>query len=358
MRRRQRGSAIIYIMVMVVAIAAVVLVCAEFGMATIRHQLRYEDQIALNYAFEGICSKINADSAAGNLGTLPASYAVSQNGVSGTITVSDNSASLASSLLASGTLTATDGRTYPVSAILPKTTSANPYWYALFVNSNLSSSGWKFNTGSGGSNGDIFANGTVSITGSGSAGNNVVNGNIQATGSSITTSTLTVTGTKSTGASAIAYPSPSWFNYWLYSSTLSSNNNLAGATFSSVASGSQYPILYMSSVSVNVSGTFTGKGTVYFAGNVTVNGAMSYGNSSSRVAFVVQGNLTTNGQALIGYWFVVGSTSTGGAAFTNTNGGIVTSSFSSGSPLSLTLDPAVKNSSAEGKYLNLPGLWP
>lgn len=353
--RARRGGAIIYILIMVVAIAAVVLVCAEFGMATVRHQLRYEDQIALNYAFEGICAKIDADAAAGSISTLPASYTVNQNGVSGTITVSDNSANIANSMLASGTLTATDGRTYPVSAVLAKQVNATPFWYALFVNNNLTSTGWTFYTGSGGSNGDIFANGTISITGHNPAANNVINGNVQATGSTITLTTVSATGTQTKNASPITFTTPVGANYLAVASATSSNNNLAGYTFGSVSGGSPYPVLYCSAASINVSGSFSGTGTVYFNGNVTVNGAMSYANGSSKVAFVVNGNLTTNGQTLVGYWYVNGTTSSGGATLTDTNGALITRSFSSGAPVNLVLDTTVKNSVTTGNLLHLPG---
>src|SRR5205807_1533105 len=155
--KRQRGSVFLYIAIMIVAITAVVLICAEFGMASIRFQTRYEDQEKLNFAFEGICAKIDADANKSGL-VLPASYPVNQNSVSGTITVSDNTANMANTLLASGTLTTSDGRTYPVSQILAKGHIISGWDYALYSNSSVLGAGKITSTG------DVFVVGNLSPT--------------------------------------------------------------------------------------------------------------------------------------------------------------------------------------------------
>jgi len=339
----------IIILLMVLATAFVVAVAATFGRQSNDLEYRYERDQKVQCAWDAALSLTDAKSAAGSLNSLPASFALNLNGVTGTINVADNSGSMANSLKVTSTLAAADGTTYAESSITAKSLIATPFYFAVFSNSAFSDS-HQFTTGSSGSNGDVFANGNITVTGLGST----VNGNISSTGL-VTLVGTTVTGSQYPLQSAIAFTAPNSTGYFVNQSATSSSSTLNGYTFGSVSAGSQYPILYESASSVNVSGSFTGTGTVYFNGNVTVNGAMSYGNGSSHVAFIVNGNLTTNGNALIGYWYVNGTTSASGSSLSNSKGGLITNSISLGTTTSITLDPTVKNSVVTGNEMSLPG---
>ena len=347
---RKRGSAMIIILLMVLATAFIVSVAATFGRQSNDIEFRYERDAKVQCAWDAAVSQADANEAAGSFSSFPATFALNLNGVTGTINVADNSGSMANSLLVTSTLTAADGKTYGESSIIAKTTTATPFYFAVFSNHAFTDT-HQFVTGGSGSNGDVFANGNISITGGGTS---TVNGNISSTGL-VTLSGTTVTGSQYASQTAITFTTPPSNGYYVNQTATSSSGTLSGYTFGSVSAGSQYPILYESAASVNVSGSFTGTGTVYFNGNVTVSGAMSYGNGSSHVAFIVNGNLTTNGNALVGYWYVNGTTTTSGSSLSNTKGGLITNNFSPGTSTAITLDPTVKNSVATGNELSLPG---
>jgi hypothetical protein len=350
---KQRGSAIIFVLIMVLAIAGVVILAAELGMSDVRQEVRYEDGVLAQRTWEAATSQIDDLEQKGSL-ILPDSRAFSLNGVTGTLTTVDNSTNLANSILMTSTLTAPDQRTYRESTVLCKVVPNTPFDFALFVNAAFTSSNYLFNTGGSSANGDIFANGNISITGSGSAGSNVVNGSIYSTGT-ITKSTVTLTGATNASGSAITYPTVTASNYQTVASVVSSSNNLTGITFPTVTGGDPYPVYYYSNGGVNVSGTYTGTGTAFLNGNVTVNGAMSYGNGSSTAVFIVNGNLTTSGPALIGYWFVTGTLNSSGSGLSISRGGMVVGGLSTSSSTNIVMDPTVKNSTTTGNLLHLPG---
>jgi len=347
--RCQRGSAFIWITVMIISITAVVLVCATFGMANIRYQIRAEDQQSVNYAFEGICSTIDDDANKG-IGTLPKTYNVNQNGVSGTITVSDNSASMANTLLVSGTLTSADGRTYPVSQIIAKGHKVSPFDYALWVNATFTATK-AIITGSSGSNGDTYIAGTGTY-----AAGSTVNGNL----SVLTIATgMTVTGTYTPAAPLpCTWPVPLATNYSANATTTyASSQTLTNYTFPTVTSGQPYPLVYVNG-NLTISGTITNIGTFYVTGTISL-GNLTYANASARVAFISPLGLSL-GSNCVGYIFSGGTVTFAGgpAGITLSRGGIYGSAISTSRNITIVGDPAIKNNSNEGTLMHLPGLWP
>lgn len=338
-----------FVMFMVLIASSMILVAAEFGMSSLRQEVRYEDFRLASTTWDAAVAQLDAQEEAGTL-TLPYSGNFTLNNTSGTITAVNNNANLANSILLSGTLTTPDQRTYPMTSLISTGIPPTPFYYALFVNNAFSSSVYQFVTGSGGSDGNVFANGALAV--SGSAGS-TVNGSILSTGT-LTVSGTTVTGTQMSSAPAITFTAPPSTGYFVDQTTSSSSSTLNGYTFGSVSSGSPYQVLYESASSVSVSGGFSGTGTVYFNGNVSVTGNLSYANASSHVAFIVNGNLTTSGQTLVGYWYVNGTTTTSGA-LTNTDGGLITGGYNPGGNTNLVLDPTVMNSTTTGNLLHLPG---
>ena len=126
----------IYIMFLVLSVAIIVLLIAEMGMQSYRQEIRYEDQVKVQRAWDGILAKIDADSQAGTLATVPATYTVAMNGVSGTVTVSNNSSTIAATNIAAATLAAADGRTFPMSGLVakPATGLTGTFWQTNATN--------------------------------------------------------------------------------------------------------------------------------------------------------------------------------------------------------------------------------
>ncbi len=351
--RTRRGSAMIMVMLMVLATAAVVVTAAAFGNSSLLQETRYQDLKTAQATWDAFVSEMDAQEAAGTL-SLPSNQGFKLNSTYGVISVTDNSANLANSILITGTLTTPDGRTYPESSIISKVPNNTPFDYAIFVNGSFSNGAYTINTGSSGSNGDIFSNGAIALSGSGSASSNVINGNISAAGA-ISTNNITETGTTASGATSITFPSVTSAEYSAVETTTTSNNNITGVTFSNPSLETPYPVLYCSNGGVTISGTVSGIGTVYFNGSVSVNGNMSYANSSSCAVFIVNGSLTTNGSTLVGYWFVTGSYNDNGSGLSLARGGMAVGSYSASSSTNVTLDPTVKNSPTTGNMLHLPG---
>ncbi len=136
----------IMIMLMVLATAFVVSAAATFGRASNDIEYRKERDYKVAYTWEAALSMVDATSSAANLGPLPASIAFSLNGVTGTLTVANNSANMANSLLVTTTFTTPDGSTYPESGILSTYAGwlSGSYWYTngTTVNSNYDAWSW------------------------------------------------------------------------------------------------------------------------------------------------------------------------------------------------------------------------
>jgi hypothetical protein len=129
--RTKRGSAILFILSMVLATAFVVSVAATFGRASNDNEYRAERDYKAARTWDAAVSMADAKSAAGAYTSLPATFAISLNGFSGTMTVANNGTSMANSLKLTSTLTAPDGAKYAESAIIASTSGylTGEYWW-------------------------------------------------------------------------------------------------------------------------------------------------------------------------------------------------------------------------------------
>lgn len=327
---------------MVLAISVIVLVGAELGMSNIRQEIRYEDKVMADRTSDAAIAQIDADNAKGTL-NLPSTRQFSLNGFSGTVTITDNSAAMANSIMVSATLTAPDGRTYPVSAILSKNHIPSAWDYAV-VSDSSPAAAKALTTGAAGANGDMFVFGNMAF-----APGSIVNGNVSATG--LVTGAPAVTGSTYNLATApFTFPGVIASDYAnVATSYYSSSLTTAGWTFSNA---SPYDVVYVAG-NLNLSGTITGKGTFFVGGAVTTNGAVSYANAGSHVAFVTP-NSVNLGYNAVGY-FYSGGTFQFSANETVSSGSVVASGLNLSHTATVIMDPLVHNNSAEGVNLHLPG---
>jgi len=340
---RQRGSAILYILFMVLAISIIVLVGAELGMSNIRQEIRYEDKVAADRTADAALAQVDADNSKGTL-ILPTTRQFALNGFTGTLTISDNSVAMANSIMVSTTLTAPDGRTYPISAILSKGHIPSAWDYAM-VSDSSPTVARALTFGATGANGDIFVFGDMDF-----ANTSVVNGNASATG--VVSGNPTVTGTTNNLASALfTYPSAIASDYAnvatnYYSGTLTT----VGWTFSN---GQPYDVVYVAG-DLDLTGIIAGKGTFYVGGNVNINSAISFANANSHVGFISPNSISLANNS-VGYFYSGGTFLGTTATITLGSGGIVASAVSLLKSSTVILDPFVHNNSAEGVSLHLPG---
>ncbi len=90
----RRGSALIFIIMMVLATAFIVSVAATFGRATNDNEYRRERDRAATSTWDAAVSMADAKSAADSYFSLPATFPISLNGFTGTVTVASNNSNL------------------------------------------------------------------------------------------------------------------------------------------------------------------------------------------------------------------------------------------------------------------------
>ena len=344
---KRAGSALLYVMVMVISIAIIVTVVCDLGMSSITTQRRYEDFVAASRTWDAAVSQIDADNTAGSL-SLPNSRVFSLNGVSGTVTTVDNSANIANTNLATGTLTTSDGREYVESAVLAKQNVISPWSYAMFANGALSGA-HSFTSGSAGTHGDIFFNGNITT-----APGTTINGDAISTGT--IDNNATITGTKSQNAEAPCFfPGVDPTDYsGVATTTYAADATFNGITFSTPASGQPYDVIFVNG-NLNIKGTVTNVGTIYCKGNVTVNGNMTYANSNSHIAIITPHNINLNQNNVVGYYYCGQTLQCNFQTLTGSVCGVVIQVPKTGV---ITFDNFVKSNSNNGVLMHLPGLWP
>jgi len=304
-------------------------------------------------AFEGAIDQVVEDSVLGTL-TLPATRNFTLGAVTCNITVVDNGAVLAGSYLISGQMTV-KGLEFDMTRVVGRRITPNPFFYVLFSNSTVNSAQAVITNGPLWA-GDVAVNGNLTL----SDPSTQINGDAEATGT-INPAGLSVTGVKLQGAAAVSFtPLPiiliPALNPYLIEAVL----QLPGVLINGLNLGSGYPLAY-ALLATQLKGTFTGRGTIYFPGNVTITGDMFYGDANSRIAIIAYGNITVAGSVshLVGY-FYAGGTFTVQAATPKVldTGSVVANAISIQAPFTLNHDAAIWQDPTEGVRLKLPGYWP
>ena len=342
----------IFAVVMTVSMTTIVVATVWLSSSLVRDERWYEDQVRAKYAIDGACEQAAQDYTAGTLASFPSTRTTTVNGVSCAMTISDNSANIPHTMSLAVTATY-KGRSITDTRIVGMRKTPSPFYYALFVNGGLTSSA-ALTTGSSSANGDIYSNGAVSLTGT----SNTINGDLEST-STQSIGTTSITGNQYPSTTAITFPTVSSANYSTVANQTVSKGSLAGATFTTT-SGAYFLIYCSVTTGVSISGTFTGKGTVYVNGPVTISGAISLGNSSSRVAIIANGAITfTSTGPHSAYFYASGACTLPTGGITITKGALVVGSLSTtNQPITITNDNSVWLSSTEGTNHRLPWYYP
>jgi hypothetical protein len=126
--------------------------------------------------------------------------------------------------------------------------------------------------------------------------------------------------------------------------------------------GSPYPVFYYAA-NLAIEGTYAGRGTMAVSGNLTLSANSSYANGTSRVVFIVKGNMFVDSAvtSFVGTYIVDGSVYFQGTApKTMPRGNIICSgNFDpQTSNFTVTPDRAFWNDRTEGTKHRMPGFWP
>jgi cytoskeletal protein CcmA (bactofilin family) len=353
MLKRKRGSVFVFTVVMVLMTTTLLVAASVLTGSSRSGQFRRERDAMALASFQGVSDQVKADSSS-TLLSLPIVKQYTCGGQTWNVTVSDNSASLAHSVLISATTTI-GPTSYSMSGVVVQRYTPSPLNYCLAVNNPLITI-YPVTAGSAGANGDIYVNGTLSLS---SIWQSTINGDLDVTQSTVL-GDITVTGTETKNVSAMTFPAPNANTYKSAATTVySSGTTLKNISFPA-PTGSNYPIFYVNG-SANIRGTITGDGVIFVNGNVNVPADLSYANGSSRVAIIVNGDVIVPGacNSLVGYWYCTGNFSTAGIATrTVSPGAISTTSLTLGGGLSITYDPDVFTYPSEAQKFCLPGYWP
>jgi hypothetical protein len=126
--------------------------------------------------------------------------------------------------------------------------------------------------------------------------------------------------------------------------------------------GSPYPVFYYGN-DLSIEGTYAGRGTLAINGNLTLSANSSYPGVTSRVVFIVKGNLYVDAActSFVGTYIVDGNIIfMGSAAKTMTRGNLICSgNFDPQlANFNATADRAFWNDRTEAQKHRLPGFWP
>jgi len=350
---RRQGSALLYVLAMVIAVGAISIAAVNVCAAGYTAQIRSERAAMANDAFDGAVDQVVEDSVNGTL-TVPSTRNLTIGSTVCAITISDNSINLSGSYLVTGTMVV-KGLTFNRSRVIGRRITPNPFFYVLFSNSTVNSNQAVVTNGPSWA-GDVSVNGNLTF----SSVSTQINGDAEATGT-ISPAGLSVTGVKLPGASPVTFtPLPfiliPALNPYLIQAVL----QLPGLLINGLSLGNGYPLAY-ALIATQLKGTFTGKGTIYFPGDVTIVGDMFYGDANSRIAVIAYGNITVSGSVshLVGYFYAGGTfTVQSPTAKLLDTGCVVANSVVIQSPFTLNHDAAVWQDPTEGFRLKLPGYWP
>jgi hypothetical protein len=347
MRSKKRGSALVLTVMLTLATTTAIMAMAGLIHSTATIQSKWERDAKLQYSFEGVVAKVEADVGSGSL-VAPSALTVTLNGIQWNVSVTDNGPAIRKSFKIDASAQFR-GATFSKAAVTADPKPVSPANFALASGQALNLLNL-LTVGVSGS-GDLYVEGTLatSIAGStvaggiyitvptapiGSWGANDTNTNAK----KVIRTTVVPSDYTSTGALTVASNSLSNINFVTPYQLMTRTGNLS------------------------VSGTITGKGTIFVDGNLTINGNLSYGTADSIVAFVVTGNVSsglTVSQG-IGIYHIEGSLQTNnllGMTYSKSSiyakGGL-----GLGGALSVRFDPRVKQDQLEGERLKLPGYWP
>ncbi len=350
-RGRNRGSVALSAIAALAILLVVVLGMMAIGNATFlsgKRQLRLRGARAMAEA--GI--EYGYWQYAYNKATLPYTGSRSLGRGSFRVTVTDNSASIPSTIqiVSTGTL---NGETAARTEVLPSSSTRTPFDYALC--SNTSISGPDMVTGAGGTNGDIRANGDISLTSS--TITSTVNGDAYAGG---TLSIPVVTGAKFPGAASLSYPA---IDLAYYQSIANRRFN-SSQTFSGFLFLRPNEVVYVNGDITLNSGYIVGTGTLVAANQIVLNGDLAYAFSTDKFAGLAANGITVSAAqiSVVGFYYAHNSSNTANASlkgkFQLAQGAlaadtVTVSAKPKDKPYSLVHDPAM--SSALGRQLHLPG---
>ena len=354
MRNRRRGSAMLFAVVMVSLMTIGILASVQLSSSAASLQSKREAEAKARYAFDGAVQMCLTELRAATTNVpLTKHFIVGEHDV--TLNVLDNSTSVARTLFATGTLKV-QGREYRFTRRLGNSLDPHPFFYALFTNSQLDPLR-PMTFGSAGSLGDVMFNGGVVTR----ANAFVVNGDFESTTTNIPIG-ATVSGNTLRQARNVPMPAFNVNNYdpglvgGLLNTVLQLLGSIVGMVFPAVE---PYRLVYRNG-NLNLSGNFTGKGTIVVNGDVTITGNMTYADADSRLVVIASGKITLAAavNSYVGYFYTPVEFVTSANAATLTRGGIAAQKLTVAGPVTVHHDSSFWLNPSDMVKHRVPGYWP
>lgn len=350
-RHLRRGSALVYSSMLMVAITTVVVTTSLLNAAASGKAERQIDLVMSEESESGALAYVSAMCNEQTI-SLPATYNLSLNGQTQTVSVVNADATMSRSIRVNTLVNGKFSRSFE--RLLAGRQANSPMYYALFLGRASDLSSTLLTTSNGG---HVFCRQSLTL-----GATSTIDGEVAAV-DTVTDNGATVTKNIVSGARDRTLPTVNNADYQLAAAGLINLvSSISNLTFLGTGLGLPYPLKYYRGNTM-LKGMINGKGTVYIEGSVTVNGAVKYSDANSRALIIVEGNLTVTDQCdeLDGIWIVRGNISVASAVapLVNSRGSIAAfNRLECFRPLTITADKSFWIDRNEAVRHRAPGFWP
>jgi hypothetical protein len=353
-RRAQRGSVLVYILVLTIAMATVVLTIVSLSGFHYNQVVHGEHAVRAQYAFEGAVNTTRY-----TMENTPQTFPNTTNLTIGSFTVatttSDNNGTLAKTVQIALS-TSRWNRTFTDTVVIGNCApiSSPTLWnYAVTMNSttalphHLSTSDSLDGTGA-----KVYANQNFSAT-----ANGTLNGNLYLTGPGPADSNAVMGAgyTKNYNQGVLPWPQLSNVRYKKAATTVYNT----GQTISNPTAASGTPLIYVNG-DLHIKGNLNGTLTYYATGNIYLDDNINDTSGTDALVLITPNTIysATASKSYAAYMFC--DTFMIRDVVTVSRGSIACRAFdwSNSKDVNVTYDPTIKQSPSLGTSLHMPGLWP
>lgn len=344
---KRRGSALVYVIIVVFSITSVVLIGAKMSSASERSFQNAYREAQFKTMADGAVSETISMAYKETMTTGPRSSSFTTANLT-TNATQHPTMSRAYKLDISGTIA---DRPFSTTRVVGKRLKPNPAFYGLWVNDDYSDSllGTVVN-------GSAYMAGNATLSGPWN-----VTEDFLVRGTTVLSIGSTVAGTYLTGVRQQTMPDFRQSDYAPQSTPITAGNQ-SNFTFTGVDGQGKYPTLNRTGNLTMSGGTLNGKGTVYVDGNLNINANYNYATSDSRVVFLVKGNLNIGllTTQLAGTYIVLGHINVNSLSLNLVRGNLCTDKQLRRLTAAITVtqdDTFIEDSTARVNH-RLPGYYP
>ncbi|MFY9234520.1 MAG: hypothetical protein WAO58_08685 [Fimbriimonadaceae bacterium] len=339
--KHQRGSAYIYVLLMVASITVIALAIADSSLSFSQAQARAEQRSQADYLLDGGAQHVEVARVYSRI-PLPSSNTAT---IDGNVVTLDFRATPDPKQMQVTAKATVANREYK-RAFYTGRSRPTPFYFGMASRSPVSNPSKKLILGSSTAPASLYAYGPVSSSGN----NGNVYGDIEAVGAIVTD--MTVSGAKYPNLTADIFTTTGLLDYLTLSSTkYLLSQTWDGYTFNTVGPGAPYHLVHITG-SLTLRGVISGKGTIYVTGSVTINNDVTYADADSKLVIIANGNINVNDDA-VGYYYTASNTNIKDKVLTGGLYALGTLTWDNNAVV--YFDPYIAINPEEGSRFRLPG---